>query len=174
MEEAHAVRRARLRFAFVFVLVGGALMALYSFPYAAHGIREDWFVGFLSFYARLAGGLLHVFDGGVHVVGSDIVGRASLTVAKNCDAMDINILFGAAVVATPAPWRRRAVGLAVGLPALVVVNVVRIASLYFVQLHAPRAFEAVHAEVWPLVLVALAVVAFLSWSRWAQPAVAEA
>ncbi|HVZ74967.1 MAG TPA: archaeosortase/exosortase family protein [Polyangia bacterium] len=168
------MRRARLRFAAIFVVVGGVLMALYSFPYAGHGIREDGFVAFLSFYARLTGAVLRLFDGGVHVVGTDIVGRTTLTVAKNCDAMDINILFAAAVVASPAPWRRRALGLLVGLPALVVVNVVRIATLYFVELRAPRAFEVVHAEVWPLALVAIAVAAFLSWSRWAQPAAAEA
>jgi exosortase/archaeosortase family protein len=148
-------------------------MGLYSFPYAAHGIREDWFLSFLSFYARLAGGLLHALDGGVHVVGLDIVGRASLTVAKNCDAMDVNILFAAAVVASPAPWSRRALGLLFGLPVLIVVNVVRIASLYFVEVHAHRAFEVVHAEVWPLALVAVTVTAFLLWSRWAQPSLAE-
>jgi exosortase/archaeosortase family protein len=149
-------------------------MTLYSFPYAAHGIREGWFVGFLSFYARMAGGLLHLFDAGVHVVGVEIVGRTTLTVAKNCDAMDINILFAAAVVAFPARWSRRAVGLALGLPALALVNIIRIATLYFVELRAPAAFEVVHAEVWPLALVALAVAAFLVWSRWAEPGAAEA
>ena len=170
------VRRARLRFALVFAATGGALLTLYSFPYAQHGVREDWFARYLALYARLAGLVLRIFDSGVRVVGNDIVGRTSLTVAKNCDAMDVTLLFAAAVVAFPAPWRRRLVGIAAGVAALTVVNVLRIASLYFVDLRWPSAFETIHAEVWPLAIVVLAASAFLAWSRWAQaegPAPAE-
>jgi exosortase H (IPTLxxWG-CTERM-specific) len=164
------VRRARLRFALVFAATGGALLTLYSFPYAQHGVREDWFARYLALYARLAGLVLRIFDSGVRVVGNDIVGRTSLTVAKNCDAMDVTLLFAAAVVAFPAPWRRRLVGIAAGVAALTVVNVLRIASLYFVDLRWHSAFETIHAEVWPLAIVVLAASAFLAWSRWAQRA----
>jgi exosortase/archaeosortase family protein len=162
------IRRARIRFAVVFAVVGGALLTLYSFPYAQHGVREDWFARYLAVYARLAGLVLRIFDSGVRVVGNDIVGRTSLTVAKNCDAMDVTLLFAAAVVAFPAPWRRRFAGIAAGVVGITVVNVLRIASLYFVDLRWPSAFETIHAEVWPLAIVALAAAAFLAWSRWAQ------
>jgi exosortase/archaeosortase family protein len=162
------IRRARIRFAAIFGVTGGALLTLYSFPYAEHGVREDWFASYLAVYARLAGLVLRLFDSGVRVVGNDIVGRVSLTVAKNCDAMDVTLLFTAAVLAFPAPWRRRLVGIAAGVAALTLVNVLRIASLYFVDLRWPSAFETIHAEVWPLAIVVLAAGAFLAWSRWAQ------
>jgi exosortase/archaeosortase family protein len=169
------IRRARLRFAAIFALTGATLLTLYSFPYAEHGVREDWFKHYLAFYARLTGLVLRIFDSGVRVVGNDIVGRTSLTVAKNCDAMDVSLLFAAAVVAFPAPWRRRLVGIGAGVAALTVVNVLRIASLYFVDLRWPSAFETIHAEVWPLAIVVLAAATFLVWSRWAQaPARREA
>lgn len=168
--DAKELRRARLRFAVVFVAVGGALMTLYSFPYAQLGLREDWFRAYLAVYARVTGFVLHLLDGSVRVAGSDIVGRTSLTVAKNCDAMDVNILFAAAVVAFPARWPMRAVGIGAGSALLAAVNVVRIASLYFVAIHWPGAFDVIHAEVWPLAIVGLAVAAFLSWSRWVDAA----
>ena len=174
MAQEPDIRRARIRFAAVFAVVGGVLLTLYSFPYAEHGVREDWFLRYLAIYARLAGVVLHLFDSGVHVVGNDIVGRTSLTVAKNCDAMDVSLLFSAAVVAFPARWSRRLVGIGVGVGALTVVNVLRIASLYFVDLRWPSAFETIHAEVWPLAIVALAAAAFLAWSRWAQVPAAAA
>jgi exosortase/archaeosortase family protein len=170
MERPADVRRARIRFAVVFAVVGGVLLTLYSFPYAEHGVREDWFARYLSLYAQLAGLVLRVFDSGVRVAGNDIVGRVSLTVAKNCDAMDVSLLLVAAIVAFPAPWRRRVVGIASGVAALTVINILRIVSLYFVDVHWPRAFEVIHAEVWPLAIVALAAAAFLAWCRWAQAA----
>jgi len=170
MDRRADIRRARIRFAVVFALVGGALLTLYSFPYAEHGIREDGFARYLALYARLAGLVLRVFDSGVRVTGNDIVGRVSLTVAKNCDAMDVSLLLVAAIVAFPAPWRRRLVGIGVGVASLTVINVLRIVSLYYVDVHWPRAFEVIHAEVWPLAMVALAAATFLSWCRWAQAA----
>jgi exosortase/archaeosortase family protein len=168
MDEASDIKRIRLRFALVFAVVGGCLLTLYSFPYAEHGVREDWFVSYLSVYARVAGFVLRFIDRSVHVVGVDIVGRVSLTVAKNCDAMDVNILFASAIVAFPAPWSRRLLGIGAGLALLVAINILRIVSLYFVDVHWPAAFEFLHAEIWPFAIVALAVVGFLSWVRWAH------
>jgi exosortase/archaeosortase family protein len=164
------LRRARIRFAVIFAVVGGALLTLYSFPYADVGVSEDWFARYLAAYARVTGFALRLFDPTVHVVGNDIVGRVSLTVAKNCDAMDVSLLFVAAILAFPARWSRRLAGIGLGVAALTLVNVVRIATLYLVDVHWPRAFDLVHAQVWPLAIVVLAALGFLAWSRWAQPA----
>ncbi len=144
------------------------MLTLYSFPYAQHGIREDWFARYLSAYAHLTGAFLRLFDSGIRVSGTEIVGRVSLTVAKNCDAMDVNIVFAAAVLAFPARWAWRAIGIATGTAALAIVNVVRIASLYHVDVHWPGQFEVVHAEIWPLLMVAIAIGTFLRWSRWVE------
>ncbi len=164
------LRRARLRFAAAFVAVGGGLLALYSFPYAEHGMREVGFAWYLGAYARAAGSLIHLADPTVRVSGADLVGRTSLTVAKNCDAMDVNLLLAAAMIAFPAPWKRRLVGIFAGVGLLSVVNLLRIVTLYQINIHAPRAFEFIHAEVFPLVMVVLAVGAFGIWSRWSRQA----
>src|ERR1700690_536649 len=153
MEKVSGARYMRIRFAAVFTVVAGALLTLYSFPYAEHGVREDWFAGYLTTYARLSGFVLHIFDRSVRVAGSVIVGRTSLTVAKNCDAMDVNILLAAAILAFPARWARRAAGIAVGITFLFVTNIVRIVTLYFVAVSWPGSFEFVHAEIWPLAMV---------------------
>ena len=171
------LRRARLRFAAAFVAIGGALLALYSFPYAEHGMREVGFAWYLGAYAQAAGALIHLADPTVRVLGANLVGRTSLTIAKNCDAMDVNLLLVAAMVAFPAPWKRRLAGIVAGVGLLSIVNLLRIVTLYQVNIHAPRAFELIHAELFPLVMVVLAVGAFAVWSRWsrqAELAVAEA
>jgi len=160
-------RRLRLRFAAIFVAVAGVALAIYSFPYAEHGVRETWFHSYLAAYARLAGWVLRLTNAQVQVAGTEVVGTISLTVAKNCDAMDVNILFVAAIVAFPAAWKRRAIGIALGVAALAVVNIVRIVSLYYVGIRFPDRFELVHAEIWPFAMVAVAVAGFLVWSRWA-------
>jgi exosortase family protein XrtM len=162
------VRGARLRFAVVFALSAGVLLTLYSFPYAEHGLRESGFTSYLGAYARFTAWIIRLFDPSAHVAGTDIVGRTSLTIAKYCDAMDVNLLLVAAMLACPSSWKQRLVGIVAGVALISVVNVVRIVALYQIGVHAPRAFEFVHAEVFPLLMVVLAVGVFVVWSRWSR------
>jgi exosortase/archaeosortase family protein len=80
--------------------------------------------------------------------------------------MQINILFGAAVLGFPSTWRRRLSGLAAGFAFLAGLNLVRLCSLYFVGVYFPDAFEFAHRELWPLLLVVAALGAFAGWAGW--------
>jgi exosortase H (IPTLxxWG-CTERM-specific) len=162
------VRRGQLRFALTFVVVAGVLFAAYAFPYAENGISERWFETYLRWYARLAGGVLGIFDGRVEVAGAVITGRYSLRIVKTCDAMEANLLFIAAIVAFPARWSKKLVAGAVGLVLLVAVNIVRICSLYFIGIYAAPRFELFHFEIWPLLLVAAAAAEFALLATWMQ------
>jgi len=162
-------RRAQLRFALTFLLAAGALFAIYSFPYQENGISESWFHRYLAGYAQLAGSVLGLFDGQVHVEGTVIDGRFSLNIVKSCDAMEASLLFLAAIVAWPGAWRRKILAAAVGLVALTLLNVVRICSLYAVGIHFPRAFELLHVEIWPLLLILATIGNFIVWARWMRP-----
>jgi exosortase/archaeosortase family protein len=163
------VNRTRLRFALIFASVATALLGLYSFPYAEHGFREDLFGWYLAAYARAAGAVIHLTDPAVRVAGAQIIGRTSLVIAKNCDAMDVNLLLIAAIVAFPARWPQRLAGMAAGVALLSTVNVLRIVSLYHLNARAPATFDFMHGEVWPFAMVALAVGVFAAWSRWSSP-----
>jgi exosortase/archaeosortase family protein len=159
-------RRAQLRFALTFVLAAGALFSLYAFPYAERGRVQRWFGVYLAGYARLAGHVLGLFDSQVRVVGNVIAGRGSLAIVKTCDAMEANLLFFAAVLAVPARWSRKAVAAVLGTALLVAVNVARICSLYFVGIYFPGAFEFIHIEVWPALLIIVATAEFAAWALW--------
>jgi exosortase/archaeosortase family protein len=158
----------RLRFAAGFVLVAGVLFTVYTLPTDQGGISESVFSAYLGWYARLTGHVLALFDPAVSVHGQDVVGRYSLRIVRNCDAMEANILFASAVLAFPGAWKKRLAGVVLGIPLLVAVNVLRICSLYYVGIHWPSAFEVFHLEVWPLILIACGVAAFLIWAVWAE------
>ena len=156
----------QLRFALRFAAVAAALFSIYAYPYPEHGRAERWFGSYLHAYARLGGAVISVFDRTATVTGNVIAGRFSLSIVKTCDAMEANLLFIAAVVAFPGRWTRRLVAAAAGVAALVVLNVTRICSLYFVGVHAPSAFELLHIEIWPLLLVVAAAIDFGLCAWW--------
>ncbi len=165
--------RLGLRFAVTFALIAAALFTVYAFPFELFGAREDWLNGYLAAYARLAGGVLSLFERGLVVDGTYIQGRYAMQIVRNCDAADVNIVFSSALLAFPGPWRKKALLLLLGLSLLVAANVTRICSLYYVGVWAPSWFKLAHEEVWPLVLVAITVGVFLICIRRLQPAEAS-
>jgi len=158
--------RPGARFALKYALIAGVLFAIYAFPFDLFGAKQDWLAGYLAGYARLAGGVLGWFEPGIVVTGAHIDGRFPMEIVRNCDAIEINILFLSAVLAFPAPWRRRLIALCVGLFALVLLNVLRICALYFVGVHAPDRFAIAHEQIFPLVLVVAAALAFLACATY--------
>jgi len=159
-------QRAAFRFALRFAAIAAIGFALYCFPYAESGPAASWFGAYLSAYARVAGSMVAWFEPAVTVAGRSIVGRSSIEIVKNCDAMEVLILFGAAVLALGAPIRHSWVALVSGVTTLIALNLARICSLYFVALHWPRAFETIHLEVWPPILVIVATGLFFVCARW--------
>jgi exosortase/archaeosortase family protein len=155
------VPRLGLRFAVTYVLIAGVLFSIYGFPFELFGARTDWLTPYLEAYARLAGGALQLFDPRVSVSGSRIDGRFALQIVRNCDAIEINILFASAVLAFPAPLLRRGIVLLRGLVILVAANVLRIMCLYYIGVYSAGSFAVAHEEILPLLLVAITALLFL-------------
>ena len=158
--------REGAHFALRYALIAGGLLAIYAFPFELLGAQHDWLAGYLAAYAHLAGAVLGLFESGIVVVGAHIEGRFPMEIVRNCDAIEVNILFVSAVLAFPAGWRRRLLAVAVGLPVLVLLNVLRICALYAVGVHAPDLFAVAHEQLFPLLLVAAATLAFLCCARY--------
>ena len=162
-----AGRPAR-RFVIGFLATSAVLLSLYYFPYSDDGPVKRAIAGYLHLYAVVSGAVLRLFERGVTVSGTDIIGRYSLRLVRTCDAMDVNILLVSAVLAWPGRWRRRLLAAAIGLGCVLVVNVTRICSLYYVGVFHPSSFTFVHIELWPIAMLVVAVGAFLVLVRWMQ------
>lgn len=94
--------------------------------------------------------------------------RFQEVVGASCTAMECGILVAAAVLALPSTWRQRAVGLALGLAGVFATNVLRIASLFWIGVHAPRLFVLAHARIWVAMLEFGVLSLILGWAAWAQ------
>jgi exosortase family protein XrtM len=125
--------------------------------------------GYLAWVARASAGIIGVFDPSAAVHGASIGGRFPLEIVLDCGALDVQAIFAAAVLAFPAPWRKRALGLVVGLTALTLLNLARIAALAFIGAAAPTWFHTMHEEVFQIVLVIVPCLGFSLWALWARP-----
>jgi len=89
--------------------------------------------------------------------------RFSMAIRRGCDAVEPTWMLCAAILAFPAPIRKKLLGMAVAALALQLLNIVRILTLYWIGVYCPSLFNSAHMEVWPAVFILVAIVFFLRW-----------
>src|SRR5689334_4464212 len=89
--EAKAHRKAPLRFVVVFVALAASLSLVYLYPYEPGGTAYALQQAYLGAYAHAAGWFIRIFDSTVHVVDRNLVGRFSIQIARDCDAMEATL-----------------------------------------------------------------------------------
>ena len=87
----------------------------------------------------------------------------SVTIVHECTAVHPIAAFSAAILAYPLAWRARLLGIAVGVPALVILNQVRLVSLCYIGRWYPASFETAHLLVWQSLIVLLTALLFVGW-----------
>lgn len=92
----------------------------------------------------------------------------SIAVRRGCDGLEPAALFASAVLAFPAPWRARLVGILLGTAILLALNVLRIVSLFGIGVIARPFFAKAHLEIWPLVFILAAMLLAAAWIRWVR------
>ncbi len=88
-------------------------------------------------------------------------------VVPSCGAIEVMAIFFAAVIAFPASWRHRAWGLALGLPLMYLVNILRLACLACLGAldRSGNWFNFVHEYVWQSVYVIFVVLVWMAWAE---------
>ncbi len=159
---------------FQFVLLFGLFMGLYYLLCATSFMRETVFPGYLRFNAVLSGAVLGWFEPSVTVSGQTIQGRFGMTIERGCDAIEPSALFLSGVLAFPSGLLKKVPGMLLGTLVLMVLNIVRIVSLYYVGVYFSReTFEIAHVNVWQALFIFLAILFWVLWALWAVPAVKE-
>jgi exosortase/archaeosortase family protein len=148
LEAPKAPPGAELRFLSAAVAIGLLLFGLFRVPW----VQARVLIPYAQAQQQLAGALLGLE-------------RPTVAINFSCTGADVIALCLAAVLAFPAPWRRRLAGAAFGLLLISVVNTVRIGSL---SLAAGRnsLYQTLHVVVWPAVLVVAVSLYVFLWMRW--------
>jgi exosortase H (IPTLxxWG-CTERM-specific) len=99
----------------------------------------------------------------------------AVSIHHGCNGVEAMVIFLAAVLAFPAPWRGKLVGLALGIVVIQAVNLVRVVALFLTGAHLPALFDASHTVIWQTVVILSAVILWLFWaSRIASARPSEA
>ena len=97
----------------------------------------------------------------------DANGFAAVIVPQ-CTAIEILLVFGAAVIVWPVSLRARLWALALGVPALCVLNFARVVSLLLIGASLPEYLDFAHLAVWQTAMAFAGLALWLLWAQWAS------
>ena len=163
--------RRELTFLILFAVLLGGSFTLVSVNWVNDHVIEPFTGGI----ARVSGATLDLLGQDVRMQGTIIRGsRFAVNIRNGCNGVEAMLIFLAAVLAFPAPWRSRFLGLAFGILAIQAVNLVRVVALFLTGAYFPRLFDASHTVVWQTLVILSGVLLWIFWAnRFAAPAPAE-
>jgi exosortase/archaeosortase family protein len=148
-------QRFGLRF-FALLILASMLAWMVSLPDRL-GPAQRGLAGSGTAIARLTGG-----NG--KASGDQIsVGSLSLDINYECTGVYVVLILFVFLFAYPASWSARLVGAAIGVVALTVINILRIAFLVRVAEVAPDLFAYFHEYVWQGVFLVLVIAYAMTW-----------
>lgn len=158
---------ARLK-AIRFVGVFASLVAAYYVLTAIPWIDRYAIYPVLEHSAGGASKLLNLFGSHTILNGVTIQGpEFAVAVRRGCDPLEPIMLFSAAIVAFPGPWRPKLWGMTVVVVLFYSLNLVRIISLYLTGQRKSGWFDSLHQEWWPALFILSAVLLWFVW-LWRQ------
>ena len=144
------------------------LTGLFSLRITKFG--TEWVtVPFTGLLADVSAFLIKLFDSDVVSYGVIISSQSTgfaVQIAPGCDGIEAVIILVSAILAFPAPWKHRLVGIGIGFVAIQALNLVRIISLFYLGQWNQTWFEWFHLYLWQALIVLDALAVWLVWLRY--------
>jgi exosortase H (IPTLxxWG-CTERM-specific) len=157
-----------LHFIGVFLTFIGVFYVLALSPW----VDANMFFPVMKVSARAASALLNLAGDKTTAEGVEIRGLGyAVAVRRGCDPLEPIVLFAAGMMAFPATWRQRLIGLAIGGSFLFLLNLLRIASLFLLGANKSALLDSFHLCWWPAFFIVCSLVLWVLWLRWVQSVV---
>jgi exosortase H (IPTLxxWG-CTERM-specific) len=153
-----------IRFFIGFLVLQAVLFGAELTPWAQKYFVVPW----TNTLAAICATLVTLVDPNVVAVGKVLRSTSSgfaVSIEAGCNGVEATIVLLAAVLAFPAPWRNKLIGLAVGVVAVQGLNVVRVISLFYLGQWNYQVFEWAHLYVWQALIMLDVLVVWLVWVR---------
>jgi len=153
-----------LRFFLLFVVVLAVLFGLELTPWV-----QDWLIiPWTNALASISTWIVTLFDGNVSAAGKVMRSTANgfaVSIEAGCNGVEATLVLLAAMLAFPAPWRYKIVGVVAGVLAVQLLNILRVISLFYLGQWSYDVFEWAHLYVWQALIMLDVLVVWLIWVR---------
>ena len=152
------------RFFALFLAMQALLFGIELTPW----VQQYFVVPWTDAIAGISASLVTVFDPNVAAAGKVLRSTSNgfaVSIEAGCNGVEATIVLIAAVLAFPAPWRSKMIGLAAGIVAVQGLNIVRVISLFYLGQWDADVFEWAHLYVWQALIMLDVLIVWLVWVR---------
>ncbi len=154
---------ARFAALFFLFLLGFSVLSVATALQNQLGRLEDGIAALATWMANVAGSAAVVVD------GNFISARGTmLHINHECTGVFVLFVLISFILAYPAAWRAKLIGIVAGVGILSFINVVRIATLVRLVEFYPSAFDYFHEYVWQGAFLMLVTLYSITWVEWAR------
>lgn len=160
------------RFFLIFLVIQLVLFGLEMLGPVQRHLVLPW----TALLAKACVALVTLFDANAAAVGKVLWNPATgfgVSIEPGCNGIEACIILVAAIVAFPARWRHKLMGIGLGFLAVQGLNVVRVISLFYLGQWNATAFQVAHEYLWQGLIMVDVLVVWLVWVRL-NPEAAEA
>jgi len=157
-------RRPGLRFFVLFLVILGALFA----AELTAPVQSAFVLPWTEALVRVSRALTLLFDPRVIASGKILQSTTNsfaISVEAGCNGIEAAIILVAAMLAFPAPWKHRAIGILAGAVTVQALNVVRVVSLFYLGQWSTTAFAWAHNYLWQTLIMLDVLIVWLVWIR---------
>ena len=141
------------------------LLAVLYLPLTLQPVDAAVIVPFSRAIAVVSAALLNAL--GQHVAVSGVIltaGSHAVSIQNGCNGIEAVVFLVAAIMAFPATWRQRAVGLVAAITLIQILNLARVVTLFLINRYKPDLFELFHLAIWQTVIGGAAIALFYVWT----------
>src|SRR6266478_3954815 len=153
-----------IRFFVGFLVLQAALFGAELTPWAQAYFVVPW----TNQLASISAGLVTLADPTVMSVGKVLRSTQNgfaVSIEAGCNGVEATIVLLAAVLAFPASWKDKLIGLLAGVVAVQGLNIVRVISLFYLGQWDVQVFEWAHLYVWQALIMLDVLIVWLVWVR---------
>ena len=143
------------------IFAGCILIAIFAY---SRLVDSQGMQSLLAFTASATGSILNLFGGGVHTSDTLVTSQDfSMRIVSECSGIIPMIIFISAVLAYPCRVKEKAIGIAIGIFGIYLLNLVRTVSLFYIGASFPNIFDTAHYLVWQSLIILAAIALWLVW-----------
>lgn len=125
---------------------------------------------YINGVAGVCGALIKLFGGDAVVAGPIIRSQSNgfaVEIGNDCSGLEVLILLGAAVMAyRAASYSQKLVGFLACSLAIVVINTVRVITLFYLGQYSQSIFDWAHLYIWDVLIIIDGIVVYILWIKW--------
>jgi len=163
-KQAAGLMRANWPLIKIYLMFGAVLLVIFTIimvkPVYFHVIKP-----FNSFLAWSSARALHLFGSGEVTCSGENISQPgfSIDIAEGCNGIYALAIVVAGIVAFPAPWRPKLTGLLLAVLLIMILNYIRIITLWYTGVTGSFLFDAMHLYVWEFIIIVLGGAFWYFW-----------